>query len=390
MRVDSCRLLRLGVPFRNAFRHAEAERDHSDCILVVLEDPDGHKGIGEILARSYVTGETNDDIFTRTAGEFAAQLGSQQFESAAGIVAFIRRAVEGGRRDMALLGGFEIALLSLWNASREIDWTGLLGPERESTAGKCVTLGFEVPLEELERRIRIGVLAGATAFKLKVGGSTTSPEGGEDTDRILAASRALPATIELRLDANGQMDLDRAARTLSEATRRGARLHSIEQPLAADLPDLEEQFLALREATGVAIALDESVCTPAEWETWSRSPAADYLVVRTGKCGGITAARRAIITARKRGKQLLGGTMVGETGVLNAASTVLLRHSPELPYMEGLGQNRFLLEFDPVDHPSGSTRELALVLRSDLCKLTATEEKQLPITQLSTIDLNGG
>jgi len=63
-----------GFTCRSALRsaHAAAERDASDTVLVVLEDEAGHRGFGEILARSYVTGESSEAIFTTGAPQLGA------------------------------------------------------------------------------------------------------------------------------------------------------------------------------------------------------------------------------------------------------------------------------------------------------------------------------
>src|SRR5207253_5963488 len=97
MRVTGCEILRLRLPFRSAFRHAAAERSASDMILVVLEDDGGHRGFGEILARSYVTGETNEEIFAVGAPELGALVVGQRFERPAALLAFLRAELEGER-----------------------------------------------------------------------------------------------------------------------------------------------------------------------------------------------------------------------------------------------------------------------------------------------------
>ena len=89
MRVTSCEILRLRLPFRSAFRHAAAARDASDTVLVVLEDEAGHRGFGEILARRYVTGESSEAIFASGAPELGAAVVGQRFTTQDALVAFL-------------------------------------------------------------------------------------------------------------------------------------------------------------------------------------------------------------------------------------------------------------------------------------------------------------
>ena len=123
MRVTGCEILRLRLPFRSAFRHAAAERSASDMILVVLEDDGGRRGFGEILARSYVTGETNEEIFAVGAPELGALVVGQRFERQAALLAFLRAELEGERWQPALFGGFEAALINLFEQSVSWDLT---------------------------------------------------------------------------------------------------------------------------------------------------------------------------------------------------------------------------------------------------------------------------
>src|SRR3712207_6009633 len=58
MRIKSCTIYALGIPFVEAFAHSTKSRTHSDSIVVRLEGADGTVGYGEGIARSYVTGET--------------------------------------------------------------------------------------------------------------------------------------------------------------------------------------------------------------------------------------------------------------------------------------------------------------------------------------------
>src|SRR5436190_2163196 len=254
MRVTGCEILRLRLPFRSAFRHAAAERSASDMILVVLEDDGGHRGFGEILARSYVTGETNEEIFAVGAREAR--------------------------------------------------------------------------------------LAGATVVKVKVGGE-------DDAGRLRVLNECWKGAMPLRLDANGGLTVEQAGALLDACS--ALPIESLEQPLAATDPDLPAKLRHLYGRTTVPLVADESVCRLSDARRWAGTGAYQFFNIRVGKCGGLLACSMIMGVARSSGIRLVGGSMVGESAVLRHASELLLLHSDDLPYVEGLRQNRSLLAFEPVE-----------------------------------------
>jgi len=340
MRVTGCEILRLRLPFRSAFRHAAAERSASDMILVVLEDDGGRRGFGEILARSYVTGETNEEIFAVGAPELGALVVGQRFERQAALLAFLRAELEGERWQPALFGGFEAALINLFEQSVSWDLTEILGTSRKTTPGNCFTIGLEPSEDRYRQRAREARLAGATVVKVKVGG-----EG--DARRLGVLNECWKGAMPLRLDANGGLTVEQAGALLDACS--ALPIESLEQPLAATDPDLPAKLRHLYGRTAVPLVADESVCRLSDARRWAGTGAYQFFNIRVGKCGGLLACSMIMGVARSSGIRLVGGSMVGESAVLRHASELLLLHSEDLPYVEGLRQNRSLLAFEPVE-----------------------------------------
>jgi L-alanine-DL-glutamate epimerase-like enolase superfamily enzyme len=344
MRVTSCEILRLQLPFRSAFRHAAAERSASDTILVVLEDETGHRGFGEILARSYVTGETNEEIFTAGAPELGAEVVGQRFESQAGLVAFLLAQLQSERWQPALFGGFEAALINLQEQSVRWDFAAILGPRRKSVPGRCFTIGLEVSEESIRRCARQARLVGATVTKVKVGGK-------DDGARLHLLNECWRGSMPLRLDGNGALSVD-GARALLEACTT-LPLQSFEQPFSAGDPDLTGKLRDLYAGAAVPLVADESVCRLSDARRWAGSGAYHVFNIRVGKCGGLLASSKIMDLARAHAIGLVGGSMVGESAVLRHVSGRLLLHNEDLPYVEGLEQNRALLACEPAEVISG-------------------------------------
>ncbi len=158
------------------------------------------------------------------------------------------------------------------------------------------------------------VSAGFATLKLK-GGTERSPN--ELAGRIGAVRDAVGPAVRLRLDVNGSWDLARAHAALDAV--RPFDLEYVEQPLAA-LPgggELVELAMLRRDAT-VRIAVDESVTDEDAAQAIAEAGAADVLVVKPARVGGIRAAVRIGDLAAERGIEVVVSTML-ETGVGIAA-----------------------------------------------------------------------
>jgi L-alanine-DL-glutamate epimerase-like enolase superfamily enzyme len=98
--------------------------------------------------------------------------------------------------------------------------------------------------------------------------------------------------------------------------------------------------------------------------------------VRLGKNGGLVAANRLVDYAVEAGVQVHLGTMVGETGVLSAASETFGRCRPEFDCLDGKGQSAFLLEVDIAsesgEHP-GPVRAPGLGVDVDLARVESLQ-----------------
>jgi muconate cycloisomerase len=339
MRPTRFELLWLRIPFQRRFAHARSERTEAETMLVVASDGNGMSGFGEVLPRSYVTGEELESCFNLHGPVLAASLLGREFATQDDLVRWTRAELEEPAWGPALFGGFEGSLLDLHDQAHGVDFGALLGPPRADPPGYCVTIGFECPTAELRKRAMAARLRGATAVKLKVGGDG-------DAERVAVLAEALGTGVALRLDGNGVLSLDEAIRLLEET--REMRLHSLEQPFAPGTTDLLPQLTELHARSGVDLMADESVCTVRDARRWLESGGYQWFNVRVGKSGGLLAAAALADLASSRGIKLVSGTMVGETAVLDRSSELLLRHTKTIPYVEGLGQHRFLLAASPV------------------------------------------
>ncbi len=350
MRISSVSLHRLRIGLRSTFRHALSERSATETVIVALGAGSGLVGYGEILPRTYLTGERIERVLNETGPALAQQFLGQRFVEKNDVLLFLRTQLDGIGRDLACFAGFEVALLDLAGQAFGFPVGEVLGgkPSAELPAG--VVIGFEIDTRSLETYCASLRLSGRRHLKLKVG----LPD---DLQRASIVSGVFkPAA--LRLDANGAWrSADEAIRALTAMIDRQIPLASVEQPIAADdLPGLRR----IREETRIPVMVDESLCTLADAERLIDAGAADLFNIRLGKCGGFLASQRLVERARRAGLSSHLGSLVGQTGILCRASEVFGRFVSAFDCLEGKGQNEFLLSEDLLDHPSEArTADLA-------------------------------
>ncbi|HEY1528399.1 MAG TPA: enolase C-terminal domain-like protein [Candidatus Angelobacter sp.] len=210
-----------------------------------------------------------------------------------------------------------------------------VGPELE--AG--VVIGFDVPMEKLEKYCLWLRLAGRRHIKMKVGRR-------DDLRRLQIVNAVLGPTVPIRVDANGAWSVDEA---ISQVRRmRYLNVCSVEQPVAAhDLDAMRN----VREKTGMPVVADESLCSLGDACSIVNARAADVFNIRIAKCGGFLASLDLVKLAKDSGLSCQLGTLVGETGILSRASEIFGERVEGFRFLEGKRQNRQLLVQDIVEDP---------------------------------------
>jgi len=180
---------------------------------------------------------------------------------------------------------------------------------------------------------------GCSTAKVKVAepGQTLA----EEQERLEAVRDALGPTGRIRIDANAAWDYETARARLPILDRAAGGLEYAEQPCAA-VADLA----ALRRATEVPIAADESIRRAADPYAVARAEAADVVVVKVQPLGGVRAALRI---AEDIGLPVVVSSAL-ETSVGIAAGLALAAALPTLEHACGLATVRLFTD-DVTDHP---------------------------------------
>jgi L-alanine-DL-glutamate epimerase-like enolase superfamily enzyme len=293
------------VPFRRPVLDATGEFTHRRSWLLRVVDEDGLDGLGEAALNPIATDVTIGAL-ARLIREIVPGLAAGRLPD------WTELAAEGepGRAAMAAVDGAFAALVAARGpgdaASRG---AAARAPDVPITIPVSATIAFGGPDAGADAAAQ-AVELGFETLKLRAGFERT-------TDQLVDRLRAMRGTIgpepRLRIDAGGAWDLETATERISAI--EPFRIEYVEQPLAAwDLTG----HAALRERIRVPIALDESVDSEGAARAALAERAADVVVVKPARVGGLAATLRIVEAASVSGATVVLGTFF-ETGVGIAA-----------------------------------------------------------------------
>jgi O-succinylbenzoate synthase len=246
------RLARVGIrswdlPLARPLRVGGTTAARRSGLLVVLEDGEGHAGIGEtaplpglhlesaesaetqlLALAGELEGQTIPEGCPALAGAFETWLGG------CGLHPSVRTGVEGAVLTLlADRAGTDLAHLLAAAPAARVRINGLLD------GNMAATLGAAVRLADL----------GYSALKIKVG----RRDPGEEAELVLSVRALVGPAVALRLDANRAWDLATAEYFAERVAPAG--IEYLEEPLR-DVEDLAD-FVA---QSPVPVALDETLC----------------------------------------------------------------------------------------------------------------------------------
>ena len=327
----------IAIPFRFGFRHALAERDVGDGVLVTIRDEQGRAGHGECTPREYVSGETSRTAFESLSRSVSRWM-SRSFDSFEELTEALGHAAVGlPREEHAAFCALELAWLDLGGQVFGHSAGAPLGPvqnQRVAYSGVISASGKEEAAKKCAAMRQLGV----TSVKVKVGA-----EGSSDRELIAAVREVLGDRASLRVDANGAWDAETALARMREL--EPFRLEGCEQPCAGD--DLDGMAW-LTERSPVPVIADESLVSLEDAQRLIDLRGCHVFNVRISKCGGLLNAGRVRDLGRAAGIDTMLGAHVGETAILAAAGRQFAARTSNLRFAEG-SYGKLLLEADVSD-----------------------------------------
>lgn len=237
--------------------------------------------------------------------------------------------------DPGLAFGVETALCDLSAHLMHLPLCRWLHPAaREAVSVNLLFSGPPADWRQHAARIRE---LGYRAIKIKVGARTIE----QDAAFIRQVRDTLGGDIALRLDANRAWTFEKACDALNEFSPFD--IEYVEEPLSRfDLPDL----VALRERTGMRIALDESLTDRKDLPAILAGGGCDLLILKPGVLGGFFEALQLVDIATVHECRVVVTSNL-ETEIGLAAILHFCASLPEDPPPCGLDTLRLFVDFDP-------------------------------------------
>jgi L-Ala-D/L-Glu epimerase len=311
-RLVAIEAIHVRVPFRRPLLDATGEFTHRRSWLLRLVDDAGNEGLGEAALDPFAIDVTTGAL-ARLIREIVPALAGSN------LPLWSELAAEGepGRAAMAAIEG---AVLALMAAREAADQPAAVTGTPAGTGPAAVSSVAPVPVSATIAYAAPEAGADAAAQAIELGFGTLKLRAGFErtTDQLVDRLRAIRAAVgpepRVRIDAGAAWDLDTATERI--AALEPFRIEFVEQPLAAwDIAG----HAALRERVGVPIALDESVDSEGAARAALADGAADVLVVKPVRVGGLAATMRIAESASAAGALVVLGTYF-ETGVGIAAA----------------------------------------------------------------------
>ena len=195
-----------------------------------------------------------------------------------------------------------------------------------------VAVNAMVPRVPPDVAATLAVNSGCGTIKVKVGDA-------DSLDRVAAIRAACGPRVRIRLDANGAWDVDTALRMLTVLSVYDIEL--VEDPVAS-----LEDLATLRGRIPMPVAAESAIRTTADARRLRDLEAADVIVLKPQRIGGVREAMRAADAA---GVPAIASSAL-ETSVGLAAVVALAAALPDSPFAHGAG-TALLLASDVVSDP---------------------------------------
>ncbi len=326
-RIRKVEVLPVGIPFRSVFKIGVGlvgdVGKPGSYVLVRAETEDGHVGWGMTNTVPQWAYETIEAVVGTLRHHLAPLArGKTPFEWNA-----LKREMDQAIRPAVSNGApfaksaLEMAFLDLAGKVAGVPVHRLLGGKLRDTVELCYAVSIDSPQAMADEVSR---WPACRCFKVKVAGNAD-----EDIQRLEAILLARP-DIDVWLDANQSYQPIQLERFL-EALRDFDSIRCFEQPVRS------EDWLGLRRArerSPYPVAIDEGCFSSFDVARAAELRAADLVVLKVSKSGGITNCAKSAVVSEAHGLGLLGSGLTDAGVSLMAAvhlySTLDLLLPPEL------------------------------------------------------------
>lgn len=220
-------------------------------------------------------------------------------------------------------------------AAHEAAFLGWPEPRRDR-----IPVNVTVPVVDADRATAIvAASGGCQTAKIKVAEPGEDP--ARERDRVAAVREALGPHGHIRVDANGNWDVETALTRLADLNRVAGGLQYVEQPCRT-----VDELAEVRRRGAVPVAADESIRRASDPAAVVKAEAADVMVVKVQPLGGV---RAALALIDELGLPVVVSSAL-ETGVGIRAGLALAAALPSLDFACGLATTQ-LMDLDVLTEP---------------------------------------
>jgi o-succinylbenzoate synthase len=312
VKIASLRFASYRVPFRVPYVTSRGSSDLREGLICELTTDDGLVGLGEAAPVPELACSADD--LQRALAEMSPRL--VRFLKADPRTVDTRRLGDGGGVHSAISAAFDTACCDVIAQSAGLPLAQAFG-KNSATQVQVNALVTASSVEEAVAAATYARKDGYRTVKLKVGTQATV---AAERHRILEVRDALGPDVALRVDPNGAWDFETAIAVLSRLS--DAEIEYVEDPLPVDfsvgLGQRMKTMARLQDSVPMPIASDEEVTDQEVAQRLLDTGAAQVLIVKPQRLGGIRLALGVIETARRAGSKAVVTTSI-ETGIGTAA-----------------------------------------------------------------------
>jgi len=330
MKVVRINLYKYDEPLKFEFHSTQTLRTSAESIIVRLEFENGILGYGESAPRIYVTGEDCSTVPFVIRSCFSSILFSHDITTIDNVDNVLDQLENECHNNniahySSALGAIDTALLDALARFHELPVSNFLGSIVRKRAPYSISIPLLPPKAIQELFFQLQKLRQVKYVKVLVG-----EVENENMERVGLVRSLFGDDVDIRVENNGKWTFRQAIGNLDRLKK--FNITAVEQPLAKD--DIEG-LKKLKEATGIPIIVDESICSLSDAIKLIEREACDILNIKISKCGGLLRSRRIAQFAKSQNILCQLGAHVGETEILREAGKSFALTTPNLVYFEG-------------------------------------------------------
>ena len=298
----------IDIPITDPFVVATGTRLVAENVFVRIALSDGARGYGEAAPFPEVGGEDRESCLATLERLASSLIG----EAVNDYRALAHRMAELASTQPAARCALETALLDAYCRAAQMPMWQLWGGADVRPRETDIT----IPITTLDHTVTLArgwYEKGFRLFKMKVG-----KDVDRDIRRLEAVHKALPDVAFIG-DGNQGFSCEECLAFAKGVKQFGGVMVLLEQPVVRD--DLDS-MAAIRQATGIPVAADESVRSLGDARQVVKRGAADYINIKIMKTGVLEAADIASFTLRSGLKLMIGGMV--ETRIAMGCSLSLV------------------------------------------------------------------